>query len=118
MTGASEGADIAPSRSCTAIGPATAPNGTRTSADVLRRTTIGAVTSSSSPAAPRNRTSSARVRVFPRTRSNDPGWTAPPPPQSDAHRAAATDAADDGTRLAAGEAIGVATGAGAGVGLG
>ena len=48
-TGPADGAETAPLESTIATGPGAAPSGTRTSTDVLRRTVVAAVTSSSRP---------------------------------------------------------------------
>jgi hypothetical protein len=93
--------------STTATGPGTAPSGTRTSTEVLRRTLVEAATSSSEPSAPRNTTSSAFESVFPRTRSSEPGRTAPATPQRWAHASFATVA---GLEATGAMATGVATG--------
>ena len=113
VTGATEGTERAPSRSTTATGPPAAPNGTRTSTDVLRRTDGAAAMSSASPSTPRNSTWSARESVFPRTRSTEPGRTAPAAPQRCAQASRATDAGLEATGT---PPPAVTTGAGVGVG--
>ena len=60
----------------------TAPSGTRTSTEVLRRLTGAAATSSASPSAPAKSTSAVRRSELPRTRSSEPGRTAPCAPQA------------------------------------
>src|SRR5262249_23733836 len=63
-------------------GPVDAPRGTRTSAEVLRRTTTSASTSSPSPIPPWKTTWSARASAVPRTRTSEPGRTVPGAPQA------------------------------------